>query len=481
MAVSDDDTSDRWVFPGHDVGWSGPESLEFVFGPTRLDRLIFDGKELAPDDPRLVWFDLAGTVADGGPFPPHFEHSPYLRRSLLRRPRPDRFTAPFSYGNGLPEIVQGGRRMRLPVALRDPSDRRILHFVKAHADFFACGETPVLHAVSDEGVVEWFATDDLLRATAADPVAGHGYDAPLGRLLGGQRRGIAVGRIGFATVADDRPIWVRATPFGMERQSRAACACDRALGAPIAAAADFVWPVLSDGRVRVVRRPDAVGGDWSFHPVEGDGPAAAFRPPCRLAGNVVVWVAEEGYLIGRDAEWKWCRWPPGYRALPAHGPYVDIQGNAWQFGTAASGYAFAKLSSGRQDLAPTTGHHVGGVHFTVQGNDVLDRPARDDTGRRVLRANDGKLVVPVLTWEDGAVVAVSALPASSAPEAFFTATGATTATFTYRLLAFADLGLSDLGAGLMKWTHRRDLQAFVFADHLFLTSSWETRCVVFAA
>ncbi len=474
MAVNEVDAGDRWVFPGPDVGWSGAEPLEFVFEPGRVDHLIFDGTTLSPDDSRLVWFDLAGTAADGGPFPPTFAHSPWERRRLRRRPSGRIFTAPFSHGDGLPEFAGE----RLPVGLRERGPVRTLRFAKAHADFFACGATPVLHAVSDEGVVEWFSIDDLMRAGPTDPIAGHGYDAPLGRLLGGHRRGVAVGRTGFATVADDRPIWVRATPFGMDRQRRAFGPGDRALGAPIAGADDFLWPVIVDGRIAVVRRPDVVDGDWTLHPVVGDGPAAAFRPPCRLAGGLVVWVAEEGFLIGRDDEWKWCSWPAGFRALSAHGAHVDIQGSAWQFGASATGYAFAKLSSGRPDLVPATGHHLGGVRFTIQGTDWLEHPAQDDARRRVMRGIDGRLAVPVLTWEDAAVVAVSNLPAAAGPEAFFSAGGAPSTTFGYRLLSFADLGLTDLGTGMMNWTHRRDLQAFVFAGHLFLTSSWETRCVV---
>jgi len=479
--VTGGDEADRWLYQGEAVGWAGSEQFEFVFGADRVEALMFDGIRLDPGDPRLDWFSLAGAAGDGGPFPPDFRYSPYDRRELGRRAASTAFGSPFSFGNGFAEVVRAGVPARAPAGLRGRRGQRTLHFAKAHSDFFACGATPVLHAASDEGVIEWFATADLATKGPDEPLVGHGYGAPLGWLLPRHRRGIAAGRVGFGTVADDRPVWVRATPFGAERQTRAICPCDRGLAAPSVGRDGFLWPVRIEGEMRVAGRADAVEAAWRFHPVADHDGEAPLMPPCRLEGDVVAWVGEDGCLIGRDADWRWRPWPAGFRALPQHRPHLDVQGNAWQFGVGPTGYAFAKLSSGRQDLVPTSGHHVGGVRFTIQGTDVLDRPAQDNRPRRPLPAIDGKAAIPILAFEDGAVLALSNLPANAAPEDYFSPQGGIATTYVCRFLSFADLSLVDLGTGMMSWAQHRDLQAFVFADHLFLTSSWEKRCVVLSA
>lgn len=481
FVVTGDAEGHRWLYQGEAVGWAGSEHLEFVFGADRVEAVVFDGIPLGPDDPRLDWFALVGAACDGGPFPPDFRFSPFDRRPLDRRAPSPPFGSPFNLGNGFAEVVRNGVPMRAAAGLRTRRGLRTMQFAKAHSDFFACGATPVLHAASDEGVIEWFATGDLETRGPDEPLVGHGYGAPLGRLSPRHRRGIAAGRVGFGTVAEERPVWVRATPFGAERQARAVCPCDRGLAAPSVGHGGFVWPVIAEGRMKVAERADAVDAAWRFHPVADHDGEPPLAPPCRLEGDVVVWIGEDGYLIGRDADWRWRSWSGGFRALPQHRPHLDVQGNAWQFGTDPTGYAFAKLSSGRQDLAPTTGRHVGGVRFTIQGSDFLDRPAQDDRRRRTLPAIDGKTAVPILNFEDGAVLALSNLPANAVPEDYFSPRGGTTASYVCRFLSFADLSLVDLGAGMMSWTQPRDLHAFVFADHLFLTSSWEKRCVVLSA
>ncbi|NLH82589.1 MAG: hypothetical protein GX458_17340 [Phyllobacteriaceae bacterium] len=452
----------------------------------RVKSIEFDGISLDPDDPKLDWFSLAGTSATGGPYPPDFAFSPFDRTQLQPRQPFAVFDAPFGCGNGFAELVRNASPAPAPATLRSSAHHRIVNFAKAHSDFFACGATPVLHAASDEGVIEWFSNDDLLNDDlpnrgAETPLVGHGYGPPLGRLPDPHRRGIAAGTVGFATVADDRPIWVRATPFGASRQSRDVCPCDRALGAPIRLAGGFVWPISYEGRVRMAVRADAVEAPWSHREVARPAPPADLAPPCRLDGDVAAWVGEEGYLIGHATDWSWHRWPEGFRALTPHRPHLDAQGGAWQFGTAPSGYAFAKLSSGGQDLVPTNGHHVEGTRFTIQGTDLLERPVFDDRDRRTIRAIDGKLAVPVLDFEDGAIVALSSLSATAGPEDYLSAPGGPPAVFDYWFLSRTDCSLTNLHAGMMKWTRRRDLQAFVFAGRLFLTSSWEKRCVVYSA
>lgn len=473
--------TDDWSMDGRLVGWAGSERLAFCFGSNGVESLAFDGIALAPNDPKLEWFLLAGTSSIGGPYPPDFEFSPFDRQPLRRRVPPVAFDAPFGFGNGFAEVAHDGNPTPAPETMRTRSGRRTIYFAKAHSDFFACGATPVLHAASDEGVIEWFSTEDLANGGMEGPLVGHGYGPPLGRLPPAHHRGIAAGSVGFATVADDRPIWVRATPFGPDRQNRDVCLCDEALGAPVRRAGEFVWPVGSDGRIRMAVRADAVEGAWRFHEVAHADRPVALAPPCRLDGDVTAWVGEKGYLIGHASDWRWHRWPEGFRALTPHRPHLDTQGGAWQFGIAPFGYAFAKLSSGAQDLVPATGLHVEGARFTIQGADFLERPVFDDRNRRTIRAIDGKLAVPVLNFEDGAIVALSSLPADAAPENYLSATGGPVADFNYWFISRTDCSLTDLAAGMMQWTRRRDLQAFVFAGHLFLTSSWEKRCVVYRA
>lgn len=479
--MADVGDADKWAIDSGSAGWAGSEILSFNLEMGRVESIEFDGISLGPDDPKLDWFSLAGTPATGGPYPPDFEFSPFDGARLRPRSPSVAFDAPFGFGNGFAELIRNASPAPAPATLRTPTDRRTVYFAKAHSDFFACGATPVLHAASDEGVIEWFSNDDLLNRDPETPLVGHGYGPPLGRLPPPQRRGIAAGTVGFATVADDRPIWVRATPFGPNRQSRDVCPCDEALGAPIRLADEFVWPVGFDGRIRMAVRADAVDGPWSYREVARSDRPAALAPPCRLDGDVAAWVGEDGYLIGHATDWSWHRWPEGFRALTPHRPHLDAQGGAWQFGTAPFGYAFAKLSAGGQDLVPTNGHHVEGARFTIQGADFLERPVFDDRNRRTIRAIDGKSAVPVLNFEDGAIVALSSLPTAAAPEDYFSPTGGPPADFAYWFLSRTDCSLTDLHAGMMRWTRRRDLQAFVFAGHLFLTSSWEKRCVVYSA
>lgn len=467
------------------MGCDTSETIEFVFGAQRVEDLVFGDDHLPPTDPRLEWFTFRGDARRNGPFPPSFLFSPYDGLALESRREEPGFGFPFDTDRGFPEVTDGSRRLPLPAAMPTRGQARTLYFAKAHHGFFACGRHPRLHAVSEEGHVEWFASADLFDGEGGKAIAGHSYGDLLGRLLPRHRHAVAVGRLGFATVARDEPVWVRATPFTGASQARDRCPGARALGAPIFVArpgqspvpGSFHWPVVVDGRTRIASREDRAGASWTFTDCDGDASGVELAPPHRRDGDGLVWVATSGYLLVDNGCPRWHVWSDGFSALPHAPPHLDVNGNLWQFGKDAQGFAFAKLGSGPQHHVPVTGYHVSGGRFTVQGSDFFTDPTFQNRNGE-LPGIDGALVVPVLAWSDGAVVALVTLPPGVSPDDYYLTGGSTVATSTFRLLSFADLGLRNLDAGVMISGHQRDLAAFVFGGSLFLTSSRETRCVV---
>jgi len=467
-------TAEKWSVPGPEVGCDAVAAAEFAFGEQGIEEIVLGAETLRPNDPRLEWFTLAGSARQGGPFPPAFKFSPYDRSPLRLPDAVSGFGEPFETGAGRFEVTDGRRRLPLPAALPTPGRHRVVEFAKAHHGFFACGNRPRLHALSEDGHVEWFASADLLAPEAK--IEGHSYGDPFGRLLPRHRHAVAVGGRGFATVARGLPVWVRATPFLGEAQARDVCPCDHALGAPIFVDGTFHWPVRAEGGVKIASRRDEAGAPWGF--VDCDGPAGdpALAPPHRRDGGVLVWPGEDGHLVVENGRPRWSAWADGHLGLTHVPPYVDVQGNLWQLTDTPGSYAFTRLGGGRTTVVPVGEYHVGAGRFTFHGRDVFDDPIYGDRSGE-LQVFDGALVVPVLAWENGAVVALVTLPSGTSPDDYFRDGGGIART-AYRLLSRADLSLRDLSAGLFKSRHHRDLTAFVFEGHLFLTSSLETRCIV---
>lgn len=474
-AAKGEAAGETWRVSGSDIGCDGIETVEFAFGESRIEALDFGGTILKPNDPALEWFTLAGDHDRGGPFPPAFQFSPYDRQPLAPRRKEPRFGDPFEV-----ESLRGdmtGESHRRSVARPTEGRPRTIAFAKAHHGFFACGPNPRLHALSEEGHVEWFAAADLFASAPDARIEGHSYGEPLGPLLPRHRHAVAVGGRGFATVARDRPVWVRATPLPGDMQARDYGVCDQALGAPILAGDSFHWPIRIGGKTKIATRRDEAGAPWTVTDCDDPVGDDAFTPPHRRDGDVLVWTGTRGYLIVESGRPRWFAWPEGHGGLPHLAPYVDRPGNLWQLTASGDGYAFVKLSSGRQSAIAVNEYHVSGGGFTLHGRDFFEDPTYGErTGE--LQVVDGSLVVPIFAWDNGAVVAQATLPPGTSPDAFFLSGSRPPAKAAYRLLSFADHSLTDLRAGIFPVGHARDLVAFVYGGHLFLTSSLETRCIL---
>lgn len=467
--MPDGESRKTWSIPAESAGWKGDGDLVFVFGRTRVEEIRFGPERLAPEDPRLSWFALRGSAADGGPFPPTFGYSPYDRHELPPpAPRGMPFGSPRSRGDG-----------PAPFPATAPK-RRTFHFARAHYDFFACGRTPVLHTLTEDGRVEWFDRDALLAEPGAEDLRGHPYPISLGRLLPSHRHGVVAGEVGFATVAEGRPVWVRASPFRTTEVLRSVAPCEGALGAPAGVGGDLFWPVMMDGAVVVAHRSDTETGEWSFRPVVGAHPDRSLGRPHALAPDTAVWVGPTGFLLCGAAGATWHPWRTGFRAATHLEPYVDVQGRVWQFGSTETGWAWAKVSSGGQDYAPVSGHQISGGDFTLQGADLCRQPTFDDTDRVFVHAFDGLFVVPVLAWSDASLIAVAPVPDVVSPDEILSDRRSALPGFEFRLFSRAGQAVFSLGAGVMPWSNRHDIRAFVYADHLFLTSSQDNRCVTIA-
>lgn len=466
--VGIDATRSNWSTPAAVAGWGGAGILEFSFGPKRVDALFFGTEKLAPEDPRLCWFALSGTAAEGGPFPPGFRFSPYDRRALA----PPRALPPF----GSPFVAP--RRPMLDALLA--AERRVVHFAKAHRDFFACGRTAVLHALNEEGRIEWFATDDFFAGPADGKIVGRPYPFSLGPLLPGDRHGVVAGERGFATVAAGRPVFVVAS-FAKDQCRRDVAPCAGACGAPARIGDDIAWPVLEDGTMRLALRGDGEKNDWRFRPVAGEGVDETLGRPRLLADDAVVWVGRNGFLHATAAGASWHAWRPGFRAAAHLDLHLDVQGRSWQFGATEAGWAWAKISTGVQEYAPVSGYQVSGGAFTLQGTDFCRRPTAHDGVRVVVQAFDGRFAVPLLEWGDAALVALGRLPDGIDPDDVMAGGNVhLPGGFEFRLLSLVGHGLYALGTGILPWSNRHDARAFVFADHLFLASSQDTRCIIVA-
>jgi hypothetical protein len=103
-------------------------------------------------------------------------------------------------------------------------------------------------------------------------------------------------------------------------------------------------PILRAGALHLARHAMGQGSDWTVAPVAGDWHIAGAGVPVFLSAPMatedqVSWAGTAGYVVagmsdgGAFGQPSWHNWNEGFAPLLSHRPYVDSDGQVWQFGS----------------------------------------------------------------------------------------------------------------------------------------------------
>ena len=154
---------------------------------------------------------------------------------------------------------------------------------------------------------------------------------------------------------------------------------DACLGGACILRDEAMVPVARAGMLQVARRRMLRGAEWRFDPVQ-HAPALpnALREDAELLAGValsapmvtetdVSWAGKDGFLFatlgddGLAGSAVWHAWRTGFDPLLEHRPYVDPDGNAWQFGRLAKAQGGRTLGFERITLGQPRHEHCEGL------------------------------------------------------------------------------------------------------------------------